>query len=221
MTELLSHLLEREGAIEHFYCDHRGLVTIAIGYLVDRDGGPSGAGSQLARTLASRADVKFVNAAGAVADVDAVLADWQRVKEHGRQKAGLPARGYASIAHLRIDRATIDSITGAKVRSFLDDLYQKRPFILNLPVQVAMALIDCRYNPAGVALYSDDPRLRQLWAALDDSHAQFNPDRAVQLFQQIWAGRGGDRYGLRHQHRVAWLREGLRPTPASPTSTTA
>src|SRR5689334_3779531 len=85
MSELLAHLLEREGAIDYFYCDHRGLVTIAIGYLVDRDGGPSGAGTQLARTLASRADVKFVNASGAVADVDAVEADWQRVKQHGQQ----------------------------------------------------------------------------------------------------------------------------------------
>jgi hypothetical protein len=37
---LLDHLLGREGAIRYFYCDPRGLVTIGVGYLVDRAGTP-------------------------------------------------------------------------------------------------------------------------------------------------------------------------------------
>lgn len=216
MAELLDHLLEREGAIDHFYCDHRGLVTIAVGYLVDRDGAPDAAGRQLALNLASRGDVKFSTAAGAAANVAAVEADWQRIKEHGRQNPGLGARGYAAVAQLRIDHTTVGSITGAKVRTFLDDLYQKRPFILNHDVHVAMALIDARYNPAGVALYADDPRLQQMWSALDTGHAQFDPNRAVQLFEQIWANHGNERYGQRHQRRVAWLRAGLQPAPPAP-----
>jgi hypothetical protein len=218
MAELLAHLLEREGAIDHFYCDHRGLVTIAIGFLVDRDGAPDVAGKQLAQTLASRGDVKFVRAAGAAASVADVEADWQRVKEYGRQNPGVGARRYGSVAQLRIDRATIDSITGAKVRTFLDDLYQRRPFILNHDVQVAMALIDTRYNPAGVALYGDAPQLQQMWTALDAGHAHFDPAQAVQLFEQIWQGRGNERYGDRHQRRVGWMRAGLQPAPVRPVA---
>ena len=216
MTELLGHLVEREGAVDYFYCDHRGLVTIAIGYLVDRDGAPDAAGKQLALTLASRADVKFATAAGAAAAAAAVEADWQRVKEHGRQNPGIGARGYGPVAQLRIDRATIDAITSAKVRTFLDDLYQRRPFILNHDVHVAMALIDTRYNPAGVALYGDDPQLQQMWSALDASQPQFNPERAVQLFQQIWANHGNERYGQRHLRRAAWMRAGLHLASAAP-----
>ena len=75
MAELLEHLREREGAVEHFYCDHRGLVTIAVGYLVDRDGSADAAGRQLAQTLAQRGDVAFKTAAGAPATPAEVEAD--------------------------------------------------------------------------------------------------------------------------------------------------
>jgi hypothetical protein len=217
MAELLDHLLEREGAIEHFYCDHRGLVTIAIGYLVDSNGASDAAGKQIAHQLGSRGDVKFVTAAGAPASIAEIEADWQRVKDHGRQNPGLGARRYGAVAHLRIDRATIDTITATKIRGFLDDLYTKRPFILDHDVHVAMALIDTRYNPAGVALYGhDEPQVPKMWNALDKSHAEYNPDQAVQLFDKIWAGRANERYQQRHQHRVGWMRAGLRPVTAAP-----
>ena len=215
MSELLTHLLEREGAIEHFYCDHRGLVTIAIGILVDRDEAEDTAGKQLARDLGNRPGVKFVTKAGVTASIADIEADWQRVKSHGRANPGIGARRYGAVAQLRIDRATIDAITGTKVRTFLDDLYTKRPFVLNHDVRVAMALIDTRYNPAGVALYGDTPQLQQMWSSLDASKTEFDPARAVQLFEQIWQNRGNERYGLRHKHRVAWMRGGLLPAPAT------
>jgi hypothetical protein len=218
MSELLGHLVEREGSVDHFYCDHRGLVTIAIGILIDKDGAPDTVGKQLAQTLASRSDVKFVTATGAAASPADVQADWQRVKDHGRQNPGIGARRYGAVARLRVDRASVDAITGTKLRTFLDDLYAKRPFILSHDVHVAMALIDTRYNPAGVALYGSDPRLQQMWNALDASQAQYNPGRAVQLFEQIWAGRGNDRYQQRHRDRVEWMRAGLRSAPATPAA---
>jgi len=70
-------------------------------------------------------------------------------------------------------------------------------------------LVQAHNTSRGVALYGDTPQLQQMWSALDGAHAQFNPDNAVRLFEQIWAGHGGERYGKRHQHRVAWMRAGL------------
>lgn len=213
MAELLSHLREREGAVGHLYCDHRGLVTIAVGYLVDRDGQPDGAGRERARKLAQREDVVF-STAGAPATVADVEADWQRVKDHGRANPGLGARRYGAVARLRIDDASVDAITGTVVTRFLDDLYGKRPFIVNADVHVAMALLDARYNPAGIAIYGDDPKVQKLWNTLDPDHAEFAPDEAPQLFEQIWAGRGNERYQERHRQRVTWMRTGLAPTPS-------
>ena len=221
IAELLAHLREREGAVGHLYCDHRGLVTIAVGYLVDRNGQPDDAGRQLARKLAQRSDVVFSTAAGTPATVTDVEADWQRVKDHGRANPGLGARRYGAVARLHIDDVSIDAITGTVVRRFLDDLYAKRPFMLNHDVHVAMALLDARYNPAGVAIYGDDPSVQKLWNTLDPAHAESAPGEALQLFQQIWSGRGNERYQERHRQRVAWMRAGLAPTasldaPSSP-----
>jgi hypothetical protein len=220
MAELLSHLREREGAVNHFYCDHRGLVTIAVGFLVDRSDGADTVGKQLARTLCARDDVGFASATGAAATTAEVEADWQRVKDHGRAHPGIGARHYGPVARLRIDTASVDAITRTIVTRFLDDLYQKRPFVLEHDVHVAIALLDARYNPAGVRIYGDDPRVTALWHALDPQHADFDTDRAPALFAQIWDGRGNDRYQGRHAQRVAWMRAGLAPAqPAATTST--
>lgn len=209
MQELLAHLLEREGAIEHFYCDHRGLVTIAIGFLVDADGAPEATLAQVVRKFASRPDIKFSARSGAVASAEEIEADWRRVKELGRKNPTLGARQYAQVAELAIDRATIDAITSTKIGTFLDDLYERRPFVLGLDARVAMALVDVRYNPAGVPLYGNDPQVQQMWGSLNAADPQFNPSRAVELFEQIWAGRGVPRYQERHKHRLDWMRAGL------------
>lgn len=210
MHELLGHLREREGAIEHFYCDHRGLVTIAIGYLVDRgDVQGDHHGRQLAKELSERSDVIFRRPDHTVASESEVEADWQRVKAHGREHAGIGARQYGAVARLRIDLAGIDAITSTVVRRFLDDLYDRKPFLLSHDVHVAMALIDARYNPAGVKLYGDDPEMQALWHALDPARGPLDNARAAELFAHPWKDRGNDRYRMRHAQRVAWLHAGL------------
>lgn len=217
MTELLAHLRRREGAINYFYCDHRGLVTIAIGYLVDKAKGPESAGLRRARELAERADVSFTTKDGAPASSADVEADWRRVKAHGRDNPNLGARRYASVARLRVDDASVDAITSTVVRRFLDQLYERRPFLLEHDVHVAMALLDARYNPAGVRIFDELGPVAPLWHKLDPKDAAYDAAGAPDLFQQIWSNRANERYQERHAERVAWLREGLtEPPPVAP-----
>lgn len=210
MSTFLKHLKEREGVIEHFYCDSQGLVTIAIGYLVDRRGGSRQRGLARARSLAERADVVFTRKEDeAPATVEDVQADWRRTKDFGARIR--PARAYREVTKLRIDEPSIDAITTTLVQGYADQLYGRRPFILGYDTRVAMALVDARYNPAGVVLYGS--KMQPFWEALDPNHRSWNLDRALQLFDQTWAGaRVMERqpaYFERHQQRLAWLREGL------------
>lgn len=205
MRQLLAHLREREAAVDHFYCDHKGLVTIAIGFLVDRDGSPDAAGREIARGLTQQSGVRFVRKDGRAASVAEVEADWQRVKDLYRKNRQARLGDYARAAALRIDHAAIDSITRPLVLQYLKALYTKNPFMLSYDPKVAMAMVDVRYNAAGVRLWKQ----HDLWNALNPRHPAYDPGRAVLLFERTWAHRGVSRYGYRHWVRVQWLREGL------------
>lgn len=218
MTELLAHLRKREGAINHFYCDHRGLVTIAVGFLVDKNGGAEAVGRRLAHALAEREDVTFATKNGDPVSPEEVVADWKRVKDHGRANPNLGARRYGSVAHLRIDDASVDAITGTIVRRFLDQLYERRPFLLQHDVHVAMALLDARYNPAGIRVFDREGPVASLWHKLDPQDSAYDAAGAPELFREIWAGRASQRYQERHAERVEWLREGLTDPPPPATA---
>lgn len=209
MHAFLQHLREREGVVNHFYCDSRGLVTIAVGYLVDRGQGGRQRGLSIARTLANRADVHFANKEdGSPATQEEVLADWRRAKDFGFRVRR--ARAYGEVTQLRIDDPSIDAITTTVVNKFADELYRKRPFVLRHDARVAMALVDARYNPAGVRIYGN--RMLAFWNALNPNDRDFDVQRAIELFDQAWAGsRVMERnsYRKRHQQRLQWLREGL------------
>lgn len=204
MHELLRHLRERESAVPHLYCDDRGLVTIAVGFLVDKEGAPDAVGRSLAGQLARRPGVRFTRDGSRVSAAD-LEEDWQAVKDHARRHRQVPATSYARVARLRIDATSIENLTQPLVTSFLNDLYRRKPFMMHYDPKVAMAFVDVRYNPAKVKLYQQDA----LWCSLDPAHRDFNPERAVVLFERTWAFRGPVRYGHRHWMRTQWLREGL------------
>ncbi|MBP7514487.1 MAG: hypothetical protein KA791_08070 [Flavobacteriales bacterium] len=210
MTELLDHIIEREGSYPYFYCDNHGLVTIGIGYLVDQRGASDATGRRLATALVRRFGNSAFERPGSTGVVDgaAVAADWQRVKDAGRLGARSASR-YASVAQLRLKPRSIRGLLNQRLAGFINTLYNRRPSLLVLDERVAMALVDARFNPAGVALYSTDGHVPALWAALDRSGPSYEPARAVALFAAIWGGRGGERYQQRHAHRVAWMRQGL------------
>jgi hypothetical protein len=212
MAELVSHLVAMEGVFPYLYCDHVGLVTIAIGFLVDQRGASDAVGENIARQLATRPDVTFTRNGAAVGAAD-VGADWRRVKARGRTHPNSRARDYRTVAQLRISDATVRNLTNSKILTFANALYQKRPFILRHDPRVAMALVDARYNPAGVPLYTaKNPNIPKMWNALNPQHRDFNPAQGLSLFESTWATKSNvaARYIQRHFLRVQWMYFGLQ-----------
>lgn len=222
--ELIEHITDREGVIQHFYCDHHGWVTIGVGELVDRPRAQLAVRRNAARTWFRRANVDFRHIGNnAVATEAQVLQDWDRAVAWHAAHGPARARDYAAQTQFRISANDARRLLGNKVDRFTTDLYNLRPYMIRYDERVAMALVDVRYNPAGVALYdmNDDPgdnfhpNIPLLWAALDSrllNLAERNLDRALELFRDTWANRGNVRYQDRHRRRVEWFRAGIDAT---------
>lgn len=216
MQELIVHIEAREGAFPYFYCDSHGLVTIGIGHLVDRRGATEADGQALARVLANQAGVVFRNRHNnVVASAQQIVDDWTRVHAHGQVHPGLRAADYAPVALLRISGLVARLLLHERVNGFIAQLYLNHPFAQDLEECIQMALIDTRFNPAGVSLYRNapgnnfHPDVPRMWNALNRQHADYNLGRALSIFEQIWIGRATPRYQQRHRQRVAMFREGV------------
>jgi hypothetical protein len=97
-----------EGAVPFLYCDVLGLVTTAIGVLVDP--------IDMALTLPLRR-----MPSGELASRDEIAADWHRVKA----RTDLSHRGgmvYAQIAQLRLDKDGVRTVTDRKLDAMLHRL---------------------------------------------------------------------------------------------------
>jgi len=211
MAELYAHLVAFESVVPYFYCDDHHLVTIAIGYLADQSGARDDVGERLARGLAGRGDVAFTRN-GVGVDAEAVVADWRRVKERGRTHPADNAADYRNVAQLRVSDQTMRNLTNTKIATFAAALYAARAFMIEYDPRVAMAIVDARYNPAQVPLYTGDvPEIPRMWNALDPRHRDFNPKQAIALFEGIWANKRSvpARYIRRHFARVQFMRRGL------------
>lgn len=97
LADLTDHLNEFEGTASHFYCDHKDLVTVAVGYLVDKTRAEDdNVGRELAGILAERTDIRIEKRDGTRATKAEVVEDWQRVKDRGRIAVNVGARSYAA-----------------------------------------------------------------------------------------------------------------------------
>jgi hypothetical protein len=204
MSAFYDHLDEREGRRTSFYRDHNGLVTIGVGQLVDvGDGASIRKRRMAARNFANAQADHFRDAQGEAVDVDAILADWERVRSgrHGR---------------LRLDEDAIDQLRDEKLSGFVDTLYERKPFVKKLDAGIQLALLDVRYNPAGVRMFSNDKvkqtreKVEKMWNALNPSKKSFDLDAAADLFEDIWESRGRSRYQERHRMRVKMFGEGVK-----------
>ena len=196
-NELLQHLHRREGRIDHFYRDQNNLVTISVGILIRTEAD--------VLLLSRDQNLHFSwrrrrNAINRVTAQD-IISDWRRVNGGGR-------------ARLRIDNNSMDYLLIKKrLDPFLSTLYLSRPYVRYLHPRVHMAIIDARFNPAGVALYGR--ALNRFWSAL--KNGRFST--AALEFERVWFGRGGrlrNRYAQRHAWRVQQLRLGLAASKRPP-----
>lgn len=210
IQELIDHIRSREGSYPYFYCDNRGFVTIGIGHLVDTQSHAPADQQAVVQALFNTQGVAFLNHFGLIAAFADVWADWQRVKRHGQAHPNLAASAYAHVAQLRIMNATMELLLRGVLDGFIATMYQRRPFMLRRDERIQMAIIDARYNHAGVAIYGTTPvDLPRMWHALDDGHPDFDLERALHLFDRIWRHRSTHRYQQRHRLRVAMFKEGV------------
>jgi GH24 family phage-related lysozyme (muramidase) len=207
-ARLLRHIREREGLYEYFYCDIVELVTIGYGELVDGRNAPDSTGQRMAGELADT--YPFTTRTGTPATRAAVIEDWQRVKDYGRQHPNQPGRTYANVAQTRISEGTAEAILSAKIRTFADRIYAARPVLLQADSRIAAALVDARFNPSGVNVVGSDGAVGRMWNALTPNSPAYSPEDAAAEFEAAWAGRGNARYRQRHATRVTWFQEGAR-----------
>ncbi|MGL5081929.1 MAG: hypothetical protein ACRC8A_10630 [Microcoleaceae cyanobacterium] len=211
MAQLISFIRSKEGDVDHFYCDENGFVTIGVGYLIDSRGGlsqPQVAGmiSQLLRT----GIVFYHRRTSSQATLQDVIADWYRVKSAYSESHQL-ASFYSRVAQLYITSSAIATLLQSRINEFINQLYLRKPFAINLDELIQMAIIDARFNPARVELYStSDPGIVSFWEALDSNSSHYNLNQALNLFQQIWRGRGRSRYRQRHGQRIIWFQQGVQ-----------
>ncbi|WP_437668812.1 hypothetical protein [Sorangium sp. So ce131] len=209
-----------------FYRDSGGWVTIGIGYLVDVPGGSLTARQAEAGRFINANHSHFRTATGDLVTQRQVWDDWELVRS-----------GTINSGALRLLPPWIERLYHARTRGFLNTMYNGRSFSRCLPSGIQMALVDARYNPSGVPVFAREDgadgraegegeeqqeegavrdQVRRMWRALNrDSPTaaqDYDPSLALQLFEQIWEGRGGrnhERYQRRHQWRVARFREGV------------
>ena len=200
--QLIDHIAGREGNYPWFYLDGMGLVTIGKGTLVAKE--------HDARSAAAAVNFTFASNPTKIARADEVAADWRRVHDKQDLK-NKGAKAYKDVAQLRISDAAVDQLVWRELTPSVNSLYRQHAFMLQYGSRVAMALVDTRYNAAGINPYSD-PKTKKMWAALDPANDKFDPVVALEQFKSIWAHRGGKykvRYAERHRQRVQWFRDGL------------
>lgn len=229
MADLIAHVLNRESSYDHFYCDTQGLVTVGAGYLVKTEND--------ARALSRKPTIKFHHKiTQKIATSDEVVKDWQRADDRYKKfrrdnkgnetglTGGLRARAYAEVTELLITNGMIRVLLKEKIELFGNALYKAKPFLKYYDPYIAMALIDARYNPAGLHPWkkSSDMRLNEMWEQLnpcDESGKKKDKDKrkehlekAVKSFEAAWKNRGGSdkkRYEERHKIRVDWFQKGV------------
>lgn len=218
LAELIAHLVTFEGDVPHFYYDSQGLITIAIGELVDTRAPGLPMRRAVAQQFANSWHARFVKAAGGIATAAQVLADWDAVAAlpiGARSRASCQAACACRLPAFGDRRA----IALSKITGFYNALVgPPRQFMGAYHPKIHMAFVDTRYNP-GIPMYGHAGDVGHMWHALDPTHASFDPLHARELFARIW--RGVKPNAQRYQNRVSWrldrFDEGLRANPAHRT----
>jgi hypothetical protein len=212
MQELSEHILKREGFYDYFYVDNEGYVTIGIGEMIDakQDTQAEHNASKFARDNY----VNFKTTGGSpVTKAEDVVADWKKVRDYGKDNPGTRAKAYKDVAELRMSREGVKKLLKKKITRHANDMITQRPFMIHVNEQIQMALVDARYNPAGIPIYGKTPAdLPKMWDALNKDKPEYDLLQALKYFRNIWKGRGGknkERYAERHMLRVAMFARGV------------
>jgi GH24 family phage-related lysozyme (muramidase) len=129
-AELLSAVREHEGAVEHFYLDTTGNVTIGLGFLV------ANLEAALALPLVDRQS-------GAAASREAVERSFRAV---AAAPMGQRAAAYAALCSVKLPAQAQEQLLGHKLEEFRVGLTRHFENFSQLPAPVTHALLDMAFN---------------------------------------------------------------------------
>jgi GH24 family phage-related lysozyme (muramidase) len=128
---------DQEGRVAWLYLDNLGLVTVAIGNLVDATTGNPSAPWTPALALPFKH-----GQGGSPAAADEIQAAWQAVKARQDLKdIGGGNAKFAALSDLRLDPADIDALFAKTRDSFIATLKKRFPNLDNAPADAQMALL--------------------------------------------------------------------------------
>jgi GH24 family phage-related lysozyme (muramidase) len=207
LEELLTHIRKREGVVNYFYCDNRGYVTVGIGTLIDGS-------NPLNVFLKNNPNIIFRNKiTNKIASVIEIIQDWNNVKSAFNPQRPQNEKFYSTIAKLRINNTSMDYLMMKEVRTSIVGMYKSRPLSKSLDEYIQMAIIDVRYNPAGInPIYTGTQQTITLWKFLN----KLDLENAFKEFHRLWYlriawgnSKNKARYLDRQSIRERWFGKGI------------
>jgi GH24 family phage-related lysozyme (muramidase) len=140
LDDSVAQLTIFEGSIPWMYRDTNGFATVGVGQML-----PNAASAQA---------LAFVDATGAPATPDAILADFQRVQALA---SAMKASAYRTATSLVLPGSTISALLTAKVQEFDGTLSAKFANYATFPDPAKLGLLDMIFNLGPRGLFSGFP----------------------------------------------------------------
>jgi GH24 family phage-related lysozyme (muramidase) len=192
-AELINAVREHEGAVEHFYVDTTGNVTIGLGFLVPN------LEAALALPLVDRQS-------GAKASAQAIERSFRAV---AGAPAGQRASAYSALCSVKLPQDSQDTLLANRLEEFRVGLKRQFEQFDQLPAPVAHALLDMAFNLGLNGLIQKFPKF---CAAIrtGDYSAAARESRRPQVGE------------LRNQRVREWLERaaGAKPAASAPPANT-
>ena len=122
-----------EGVAYVMYTDKLGLVTTAIGYLIDDKSGINGYAPALVIPWVHKSDEK-------PATKDEIIQDWQTVKNAHSQSGGYDLPNDKKITQLKIPDLVVQDLTASRMANNEQELLKSLPGFASFPADAQMAI---------------------------------------------------------------------------------
>jgi hypothetical protein len=137
-----------EGVESEMYTDVLGLVTTAIGYLVDDKSGINGYGPALVIPWIHKSD-------GQPATKAEIIQDWQTVKNAHKASGSYDAPNDRKITQLKISPLVIQDLTASRMADNEKYLLQSLPHLADAPADAQMAIHGMAWAMGGAFIPKD------------------------------------------------------------------
>jgi GH24 family phage-related lysozyme (muramidase) len=137
-----------EGVEPEMYTDSLGLVTTAIGYLIDDKSGINGYGPALVIPWVHKSD-------GQPATQAEIIQDWQTVKNAHKASGSYDAPTDRKITQLKISPTVIQDLTASRMADNEKELVKSLPHFADAPADAQMAVHGMAWAMGGAFIPKD------------------------------------------------------------------